>query len=157
MRTTRKLRQTAVAAAVLVAASCDAQTVLRLAADRGVHLTPDQAEAVAVHHTAHPEAIPVTLSAAVRPGGTVVELIREVFAEDPDRAVRIARCESSLNPRAKNPTSSAAGLMQLTKVHAARAARLGYTWQQVSTDALANLVVAHDLWSEQGWRPWECR
>lgn len=33
---------------------------------------------------------------------------------EPDVAVRIARCESSLNPHAKNPQSSARGLYQFT-------------------------------------------
>jgi soluble lytic murein transglycosylase-like protein len=33
---------------------------------------------------------------------------------DPNTALRIANCESSLNPRAKNPHSSATGLYQFT-------------------------------------------
>lgn len=72
------------------------------------------------------------------------------------RAVRVARCESGLNPRATN--GSHWGVFQISKRwHQARAERMGYTWEQVATQAGPNIAVAHALWLDQGWRPWTCK
>ena len=64
-------------------------------------------------------------------------------------------CESKGRADAVNPASGAAGLYQLAPVHRRRAERLGWTWEEVSTDALANTAVAFNLYIEQGLGPWE--
>lgn len=97
----------------------------------------------------------VAADQAAQAGDTdaAADLIR-VLMPDGDRAVAIARRESGLRCDADNPRSSAAGLFQLMKIHEPRAERLGVTWGEVESSCLANIVVAHDLWAEQGWRPW---
>jgi len=46
--------------------------------------------------------------------------------------------------------------MQLNVIHKARAARLGYSWEEM-LEAGPNLCVAYDLWLDQGWGPWSCK
>ena len=82
------------------------------------------------------------------------DLVRLTFPEDPDTAVRIARRESGLRCGARNPTSSASGIMQIMGLHAPRAARMGVQWQEVQTSCLANLAVARALYNESKWQPW---
>ena len=87
--------------------------------------------------------------------GSIEALICSVFTEDCDRAVRVARCESGLDPYARNP-SGAAGLFQLLghgDLFAARGWDVATDW----SDPYKNTVVAHDLWVESGWRPWVCK
>lgn len=73
-------------------------------------------------------------------------------------ALEVAACESGFNPDAVSPSGGHVGVFQLsTRYHRERAARLGFTWEQVAHDARANATVAADLWAEQGWRPWSCR
>ena len=49
---------------------------------------------------------------------TLKDIIRRVAAEkqfnNPEILIRIAKCESNLNPKAHNPHSSATGLFQIT-------------------------------------------
>ena len=82
------------------------------------------------------------------------DLVRLTFPEDPDTAVRIARRESGLRCGARNPTSSASGIMQIMGLHAPRAARMGVQWQEVQTSCLVNLAVARALYNESKWQPW---
>ena len=73
------------------------------------------------------------------------------------RAVRIARCESGLNPRAKNPSpsSSASGVFQIIRG----------TWRANASpgmdvfNAQDNIEVAYRIWLRSGrsWRQWSCR
>lgn len=69
-------------------------------------------------------------------------------------ALRVARCESTMRPDAVGRAGER-GLMQVHPVHRARIERLGYTWDQMLQPG-PNLAVAHDLYREQGWRPWTC-
>ena len=72
-----------------------------------------------------------------------------------ERALAIARRESGLRCDADNPYSSAAGLFQTIGIHRARAARLGLSWQEIAgPDCLADVLLAHDMWVDSGWRPW---
>jgi hypothetical protein len=66
-----------------------------------------------------------------------------------DRAVRVARCESGLNPNAKNRTSSASGVMQLLAIH--------WRGRFDPFNARANIAYAYRLWQASGWSPWVCR
>lgn len=92
----------------------------------------------------------------------VVAVIRDVFSRfGPDvaeQAVRVSGCETggTYNPAVVN-SSGHTGLFQLSpRYHTARAARLGFTWEQMR-EARPNALVAADLFAEQGWGPWTCR
>ena len=72
-----------------------------------------------------------------------------------DRALAIARRESGLRCNADNPRSSAAGLFQTLDIHRPRAERLGLSWSNVAgADCLDDVLLAFDMWSDSGWRPW---
>jgi hypothetical protein len=91
--------------------------------------------------------------------GEVADIIRAGFARFgpavAEQAVRVARCESTLNPTATN--GHHAGLFQVAEpYHRARIARLGFTWAQMLEPA-PNTAVAADLYAESGWQPWSCR
>jgi hypothetical protein len=85
--------------------------------------------------------------------GYSITVIRGVFGPDADQAIRVAECESGLNPAAYNP-SGAAGLFQI----------MPGTWVGTSQrgasryDAHANAVAAHDIFVRDGhsWREWAC-
>jgi len=82
--------------------------------------------------------------------------IRSVFHEDPDIAVRIAKCESGLRIDAKGPTQDY-GLMQ---IHApfwdAVARELGY--HNYRTEVQDNLKMARYIYDNAGkkWTDWVC-
>ncbi len=83
-------------------------------------------------------------------------LIRQTFPETPDKAVRVARCESTLDPTAVSPDGANWGLMQVNVVHKALAARMGYSWAQM-LQAGPNLAVARAVYDRAGgWGPWSC-
>lgn len=86
--------------------------------------------------------------------GSIEALICSVFVEDCGRAIRIARCESGLNPYARN-RSGAVGLFQLLG-HGDMFEAHGWSASDWS-DPWKNTVVAHDLYLSSGWRPWVCR
>lgn len=69
-------------------------------------------------------------------------------------AKKIVWRESNNTPSAQNRSSSAAGCFQMTKVHAGRFQKLGYSWANDRYDAYANTRVALDLYREAGIRPW---
>ena len=103
---------------------------------------------------------PVARTAPMKPAptGDVAAIIRAGFARfGPDvaeQAVRVAQCESTLNPAATN--GHHAGLFQIAEpYHRARIARLGFTWAQM-LEAGPNVAVAADLYGESGWQPWSC-
>jgi soluble lytic murein transglycosylase-like protein len=85
--------------------------------------------------------------------GYSINVIRQVFGSDADQAIRVAECESGLNPEAYNP-SGAAGLFQI----------MPGTWVRTSQggasryDAYANAVAAHEIFVRDGhsWREWAC-
>lgn len=83
---------------------------------------------------------------------TIEDKIRATFPEDPDMAVRIAKCESGMRANAfngKNRNGSwDAGVMQINSIH-------GYS-KEYLFDVDNNLKVARKLYNRQGWRPWVC-
>ena len=82
------------------------------------------------------------------------ESVEAIFPEAAQpRMKMIVKRESGGNPLAKNKSSSASGCTQMLKIHAARFAKLGYSWDQRFV-AYINVRVAYDLWEEQGWSPW---
>lgn len=78
---------------------------------------------------------------------TIQEKICAVFTEDCKTALKVAKCESGFNPKAKNKQSSARGLFQImSSVHQVKEAWL------FNPDT--NIQIAHDLYIRQGWGPW---
>lgn len=127
-----------VTALSLFSSACSPADVLEGARQLGVELTGDQAEALSGHLT------------VVDTPAEVEALIRATWPDHAeDRAVRVARCESGLNPNAKNRTSSASGVMQLLAIH--------WRGRFDPFDARANIAYAYRLWQSSGWSPWVCR
>jgi Transglycosylase SLT domain. len=89
----------------------------------------------------------------------IVSIIRNTFGAYSDQAIRIATCESSLNPNAVNSiaigNSHAQGLFQIlypsTWVGTSQAAASPF-------NPAANARAAHDIFVRDGysWREWEC-
>lgn len=85
---------------------------------------------------------------------TIEEKIRAMFPEDPDRAVRIAKCESGMRPEAfngKNRNGSwDAGVFQVNSVHK-------YS-KEYLFNVDNNLKVARKLYEARGntWGAWVC-
>lgn len=74
-------------------------------------------------------------------------IIERVFGKDAGLFKKIASCESSLNPNAKNKTSSARGLLQImSSVH-----KIDQKWLK---NPMINALVAKQLFDEQGTTPW---
>lgn len=77
----------------------------------------------------------------------IEDQIRAAFGAEGDIAVKVARCESHLNPKAVNKSSSARGLFQIMQ-----------SWHKIDQkwlfDPVINIQVAHKLYQEQGWTPW---
>lgn len=118
--------------------ACSPADVLEGARKLGIELTSDQAEALSGHLT------------VVDTPAEVEALIRATWPDSAeDRAVRIARCESGLNPNAKNRTSTASGTFQLIAAH--------WRGRFDPFDARANIAYAYRLWQSSGWSPWVCR
>jgi soluble lytic murein transglycosylase-like protein len=91
------------------------------------------------------------------PPGTVEAIIVEIFgATHGQAAIGVARCESGLNPAAVSRGGGNWGLFQINTAHRRRVANMGYQWEDL-LDPRVNTLVAHSIFSEQGWRPWGCR
>lgn len=86
--------------------------------------------------------------------GSVEAIIRSWFGAAGDEAVAVARCESSLNPSARNG-SSYFGLFQLSAGHAANfAAVTGRSFDDAWDEAGPNSQYARYLYDRQGWSAW---
>jgi outer membrane biosynthesis protein TonB len=89
-------------------------------------------------------------------GGTsreaVMAAIRNNWAGDDDKAIRVADCESGLNPKAASPSEINLGLWQMTR----------QTWKDYggpgddprNSSAATQTQVAWKLFSARGWSPW---
>lgn len=68
------------------------------------------------------------------------------------QALRIARCESTMNPRAY--AAGNYGLFQINRIHLSNPA-----YQLTSVDQLydpqTNVRIAYDLYQRRGWQPWQ--
>ncbi|HYD92578.1 MAG TPA: transglycosylase SLT domain-containing protein, partial [Flavobacterium sp.] len=92
------------------------------------------------------------------PKSSVEELIVKHFGEDAPMALRIAKCESNFNPKAKNRYSTASGVFQIIKgtwIGNRRAMGLD-TNLDLRFDAEENIKTAKFIYSKRGWQPWEC-
>jgi hypothetical protein len=79
----------------------------------------------------------------------VVEAIKAAFPEAPDLAVRVAWCESRLDPGAVNPRTGDSGLFQVSRIHRAAIERLGMVWSDMLTIG-GNLRYARILFDAAG-------
>lgn len=77
----------------------------------------------------------------------IAEKIKKTFGNDWEIALKIAQCESGLNPKAKNKNSSARGIYQIMQ-----------SWHRIDEKWLLNedinIAIAKQLYDEQGWNPW---
>lgn len=76
----------------------------------------------------------------------VEEMIRQVFGSEGEKAVKVARCESTMRTQAKK--GQFLGLFQMG---ANERADYGH-----GPDALAQVKAAFALFQARGWQPWEC-
>lgn len=73
-------------------------------------------------------------------------------ADQVDRALCIMSYESGGNPSARNPSSSATGLMQV--LFSTWGPRFGYDSRSDLEDPDVNLSIAAALWADGGWGHW---
>jgi hypothetical protein len=94
-------------------------------------------------------------AAAAAPSGSLESIIHRHFGSAGPAAVRIAQCESSMNPNAVSPTNDH-GLFQINIVHRGQfEAVTGAPWSSVYDPEL-NTIYARHLYGQQGWGPWAC-
>ena len=81
----------------------------------------------------------------------IINYILERFGAEGQNAVKVAQCESHLNPTIQGHNldfSTDTGIFQINSTHAINAEYL--------KDWHVNVDVAFKMWSEQGWNPWVC-
>ena len=94
-------------------------------------------------------------AAASAPAGSLESIIHRHFGSAAPTAIRIAECESGMNPRAVSPTDDH-GLFQINIVHRSSfEAVTGAPWSSVYDPEL-NTIYARHLYAQQGWGPWTC-
>lgn len=95
---------------------------------------------------------------AVPPGReAIAAIIRSVFVEEPETAVRVAICESGLNPSIHHLDTDGTYADGLFQIHPSYWS--AYIHGDVY-DPLANTTAAHDIWIHNGHTfrgLWECR
>jgi Transglycosylase SLT domain len=92
---------------------------------------------------------------ASAPAGSLESIIQRHFGSAAPTAIRIADCESSMNPNARSATNDH-GLFQINIVHRGQfEAVTGAPWSSVY-DAELNTIYARHLYAQQGWGPWTC-
>lgn len=92
---------------------------------------------------------------ATAPAGSLEAIIQRHFGSAAPAAIRIAQCESSMNPNARSATNDH-GLFQINIVHQGQfEAVTGAPWSSVYDPEL-NTIYARYLYGQQGWGPWTC-
>ena len=124
--------------------------------DEAHGFAPGTTETVVAHIRAQEAA-----DAARRPS-TPAAIIRDVFGAEGNRAVRVATCESELNPRAVSPTGDH-GILQINAKTWARpnhpdpvAQWIGRNWHNVY-DVRTNAMMALRIRQAYGWQMWACK
>lgn len=110
-----------------------------------------------------PKDVPVAPAASTGPVGNVEQIVRDAairYGQNPDYMVKIAMCESTLNPNsvARNIIDGGhpSGLFQhVTTYWPARAAKYGYPGASVF-DAVANANVTAQMFRDGHQNLWEC-
>ncbi|HAS13406.1 MAG TPA: hypothetical protein DCS55_23305 [Acidimicrobiaceae bacterium] len=94
-------------------------------------------------------------AAATAPAGSLEGIIHRHFGSAAPAAIRVATCESGMNPGAVSPTNDH-GLFQINIVHRGQfEAVTGAPWSSVYDPEL-NTIYARHLYAQQGWSPWVC-
>jgi LysM repeat protein len=119
----------------------------------------------AANDLAHPEQIIAGQTVGISDGSAIAldwqagnsyaEQIRQVFGAYGDGAVRVAMCESGLNPNAYNGVLGAAGLFQIIP---GTFASTSYAGQSVYNPQV-NIRAAYEVFARDGysWREWACQ
>lgn len=121
-------------------------------------VVPAPISAIRVYPTPVPTKPPV-ITTPPTGQNSVASIINQVFGSYASGALRVARCESGLNPGAYNPTSiggsHAEGVFQIlypsTWMGTLQAASSPY-------NATANILAAHQIFARDGynWHEWSC-
>lgn len=94
-------------------------------------------------------------AAAAAPAGSLEAIIQRHFGDATPEAIRIAQCESGMDPNAVSPTDDH-GLFQINIVHKDQfEAVTGAPWSSIYDPEL-NTFFARHLHARQGWGPWSC-
>ncbi|HEY0753099.1 MAG TPA: LysM peptidoglycan-binding domain-containing protein [Ktedonobacteraceae bacterium] len=88
-------------------------------------------------------------------GGSYQDMIYQVFGQYGGGAVRVAMCESTMNPNAYNGVLGAAGLFQIIP---GTFASTSYAGQSVYNPEV-NIRAAHEIFARDGysWSEWACK
>ena len=129
------------------------------------------ADLVAANHIANPDVIyagqtiviPGSSSASTttssgssqKLSGSYEDMIHQIFGQYGDQAVRVAMCESSMNPNAYNGILGAAGLFQIIPGTFAGTSYAGGSVYDPAT----NIRAAYEIFARDGysWREWACK
>lgn len=87
----------------------------------------------------------------------IINYIKEVFGSHSTEALKIANCESHLNPKAFNDNTTWGGVGRDWGVF-----QINDTWQGVSnraflTDWKINVLMAKKIFDNRGWSAWTCK
>lgn len=87
--------------------------------------------------------------------GSYQDMIHQVFGRYGDQAVRVAMCESSMNPNAYNGILGAAGLFQIIPGTFASTSYAGQSVYNPET----NIRAAYEIFARDGysWSEWACK
>lgn len=87
--------------------------------------------------------------------GSYEDMIHQVFGQYGGQAVRVAMCESSMNPNAYNGILGAAGLFQIIPGTFASTSYAGGSVYDPAT----NIRAAYEIFARDGysWREWACQ
>lgn len=130
------------AAVILLSSACVAVTLGLLQEKYKPELvSPLSAKEIVIVEKIVEKTVPITKDSSIE------DQIRAAFGAEGDIALEVARCESGLNPKAVNKTSSARGLFQIMQ-----------SWHKIDQkwlfDPVINIQVARKIYQEQGWTPW---
>jgi len=144
--TVRRLRALALAkAAAAAAAKAKVAAAAKARAAAQARAQQLAQRSTVSHSTSHP---------AVVPSGSVRNMIIQIFGSDAPKALRVATCESGLNPNAVNRSSDAEGVFQFLLSTWRGTPYAGYS----RFNAWANISAAHWVFLRDGysWREWQC-
>lgn len=124
--------------------------ILAVAKTDPAALTEDQLKAIAW------TALVVEQQKAAPPSYADMIRLRWAGTNEGERAVKVSMCESgdgetesSIDPGAQNPDSTAFGTFQFLN------ATWGSTTFQKTSDAWSQIQAAYQVWKARGWQPWK--
>ena len=121
--------------------------------DRGANQPPTTTTTTTTTSPDAPIANPGVASSSEQEIIGIIQQAAAAYGQNPDDIVRVARCESNLNPRAVDPTGSYHGLFQFVP---STFAGTPYGGQDIY-DPWANAHAAAWMWSEGRKFEWVCQ